>query len=330
MSAGDEEARIALLCRLFAGPDARERGALVEVDLGDDAAVLAPCVGREVLSVDAHVEGVHFRRAWLGTREIGARAASAALSDLAAMGAEPRAVLLSLALPMSLGDEDLEALALGVREASEEVGARVIGGNLTRAGELSLHTTVVGRMAERPMRRAGAEPGHAVYVTGTVGAAALGLAVLEEDAMARAPELFGPFVGRWKRPRPRVSEGRRVVELASAAIDVSDGLAVDLARLARAGGVGVELEAAELPLERAHAHAAACVGRDPLALALFGGEDYELAFTAPETRSLSRLATRVGVVVAPPGVRVRLPGGRLAAADELGRGFDHFRSRSSA
>jgi thiamine-monophosphate kinase len=321
-----EEARIARLRALFTRPSLGARADVIEVDVGDDAAVLGPSLGREVLSVDAHVEGVHFRRAWLSLRELGARAAAAALSDLAAMGAEPRVVLLSLALPAAFSDDELDVLALGVRDACDEVGARVVGGNLTRASELSLHTTVVGRMSERPLRRAGAEPGHGVYVTGTVGAAALGLAVLEQEELARDVALLTPFVARWRRPRPRISEGRRVVELASAAIDVSDGVAIDLGRLASASGVGIEIDASELPCERDGAQAAALLGKDPLALALFGGEDYELAFTAPATRSLAGLATRIGVVVPTPGVRVRLADGGTVATDALGRGFDHFSS----
>jgi thiamine-monophosphate kinase len=296
------------------------------VDLGDDAAVLGPTLGREVLSVDAHVEGVHFRRAWLSLRELGARAAAAALSDLAAMGAEPRVVLSSLALPSGFSDDELDVLALGLRDACDEVGARVVGGNLTRASELSLHTTVVGRMTERPLERAGAQAGHGVYVTGTVGAAALGLAALEQGLLEEDSALLTPFVARWRRPRPRVSEGRRLVELASAVIDVSDGVAIDLGRLAAASGVGIELDASELPYERGTSAAAARLGKDALASALFGGEDYELAFSAPATRSLAGLATRIGVVVPSPGVRVRLGDGRLVAADALGRGFDHFSS----
>lgn len=311
-----EEARIGRLRALFAQGAARA-GRDVEVDIGDDAAVLAPSLGRDVLSVDAHVEGVHFRRAWLTMRELGTRAATAALSDLAAMGAEPRAVLLSLALPAEVDEDQLDALALGVRDACDEVGARVIGGNLARASELSIHTTVLGRMSETPLTRRGALAGHGVYVTGTLGAAALGLAALVEG---RTDPALAPFVTRWRRPRARISEGRRLVEIASAAIDVSDGLALDLARLADASGVGLELDLAELPTERDFASAAALLGRDPVALALRGGEDYELAFTAPESIALARLATRIGVVVPQRGLRATGSGGAAIAV----AGFDHF------
>lgn len=319
-----EERRIARLRAIYAGANdggASHAAGGIEVDVGDDAAVLSPSLGREVLSVDAHVEHVHFRRGWLSLRALGGRAAMAALSDLAAMGAEPRAILSSLALTDDVSDDELEALALGVREACDSVGARVIGGNLTRARELSIHTTVVGRMTEAPLRRDGAKVGDGVYVTGTVGAASIGLAALEAG-LAEDP-LLVPFVTRWRAPRARVSEGRRLVELASAAIDVSDGLALDLGRLAAASGVGIELAVADLPLEADHARAASLVGRDPAALALAGGEDYELAFTAPLSMALAGLATRIGRVVSGSGVLARDAAGRLIEAS----GFDHFARR---
>jgi len=273
-----------------------------------------------VLSVDAHVEGVHFRRAWVSHREIGARAAAAALSDLAAMGSQPRVVLLSLALPPGLSDSDLEDLALGVRDACDEAGARVVGGNLSRACELSIHTTVIGSLEGPLLTRAGARAGDAVFVTGTVGAAALGLAALEagrgsEPRLARV-------AARWKRPAPRLPEGLALRELARALLDVSDGLVVDLDRIARASGVALRLDASTLPLAPGFAEACAALGREPLALALGGGEDYELAFTASPSDGPAQLATAIGVVVdGPPGVFVS---GDEGQAIDVG-GFDHFR-----
>ncbi len=314
-----EWGRIARLRALFAaGRASASQG--VEVDIGDDAAVLAPMLGHEVLSVDAVVEGVHFRREWLSLRELGARAVSAALSDLAAMGAEARVVLLSLALPPWVTDDGLDALALGVRDACDAAGARVVGGNLARAGELSIHTTVVGRTTEPPIRRRGAAPGHAVFVTGTVGEAALGLAALQAGR-GEEPALR-PFVERWRRPRPRLGEGRRLVDVASAGIDVSDGLAQDLGHIAEASGVGIRISASELPLGRGFVEACALLGADPVALALSGGEDYELAFTAPLSLVASELATPIGMVVDQPrGVTVLDARGRAMTV----AGFDHFR-----
>lgn len=315
-----EGRRVALLQAVFA---AGRRLEGLEVDIGDDAAVIARTAdppGRDVLSVDAQIEGVHFRRGWLTMAELGARAASAALSDLAAMGAEARAVLCSLALPAWVDDEALANLARGIRDAADDAGARVIGGNLARAGELSLHTTVLGRTRRAPLLRRGAREGDVVYVTGTLGAAACGLAALragraDEPALQR-------FVARWRRPRARLAEGLRIVELASAGLDVSDGLARDLAHLAHASGCEVRIDSEALPLEEGFAAACASLGLDPLALALGGGEDYELVFTAPVSYAARRLATPIGTVLAgPPGVRVRDAAGREVLA---GAGFDHF------
>lgn len=321
MSAHVEEARIARLRALFAaGPSAPE----VEVDIGDDAAVLAHGEGRLVLSVDAHVEGVHFDRRWLSLDEIGARAANAALSDLAAMGARPHVVLLSLALPPALSEEELEALARGVRRGCDEAGARVIGGNLTRAQELSLHTTVLGRAREATLERRGARVGDALYVTGTLGEAALGLEALRQGR-AEEPR-FAPYVQRWRRPRARVDVGPALVGVATSAMDVSDGLAIDLVRLAAASSVGIAVEATSLPCSDDFAASARSLGCDPVALALGGGEDYELVFTASPGAAvmLQGRARRIGEVVSVPGLHVSGEGGRPIVVS----GFDHFRARS--
>jgi thiamine-monophosphate kinase len=159
-----------------------------------------------------------------------------------------------------------------------------------------------------------------VYVTGTLGGAACGLAALEAGR-AEEPALR-PFVARWRRPRARIVEGLRIAELASAGLDVSDGLARDLGHLARASGCAIQLDAAAVPCEPGLAAASASLGRDPLALALAGGEDYELVFTAPVSRGARQLATPIGAVVdGPPSVRVLDAAGQPVA---LGAGFDHF------
>lgn len=316
-AARGEWGRIARLQALF---DAGVRAEGVEVAIGDDAAVLAPTLAKTVWSVDAHVETVHFERAWLSLREIGWRAVTAALSDLAAMGAEPHAILWSVAVPSYVDDDGLDALALGARDAADVARARVVGGNLTRASELALHTTVGGRTMESPLLRRGARPGDAVYVTGTVGAAALGLRSLSLGD--GRPELT-PFVARWRRPQARLVEGRRLVGLASAAIDVSDGLAQDLGHIATASGVQIRIDAAALPFEASFVSACRLLEVDPLSLALFGGEDYEVAFTAPLSVDASRVATCIGRVVAGEGVRLVRDDGREEELSSVG-GFDHF------
>ncbi len=313
---GGEFERIARLRALYAG--AHEG---VELDTGDDAAILAPGI---VLSVDAAVENVHFRRAWIGHgatwEDIGHRAAVAALSDLAAMGAQPRAMLQALTLPEGTPDELVEGIGRGFARVARAHGAPVIGGNLARGRDVTITTTVVGaKVGGTSLMRAGARVGDALYVTGELGAAALGLAVLETGGRKHADA--ERFVRRFLAPLPRVAEGLAVLGVAHAGIDVSDGLVQDVGHLCDASGVGAELEVASLPLARGHAVLAARLGRDPVLLALTGGEDFELVLAAPEGAVIAG-ATRLGRIVAGSGVVARGPDGkpiRLWAG-----GFDHF------
>lgn len=303
----------------------------VAIGIGDDAAVTS---SGQVLSVDAQVEGVHFRSEWIerglvSWRDVGFRASIAALSDLAAMGAVPRAILQALVLPRSLDDAAVEAIAAGAAEAARSYGAPVIGGNLARGGEVSITTTVIGDMeGAAPLCRDGARPGDAVWVTGTLGAAALGLAVLEHALREGTP--VGPeaaaFVRRFVAPSARVAEARALVGIARAAIDVSDGLEQDAGHVAAASGVELELDPSALPLAPGHEALARQLGLDPIELALSGGEDFELVVVAPEGAAIPG-ATRIGTVRPGSGVRVL---GRAARPEHgQGGGFDHFAAVSS-
>lgn len=277
----------------------------VREGIGDDAAVLADGL---VLSVDAAVEGTHFRRDWLSLVDVGYRGTVAALSDLAAMGAAPVAVLSSLVSPDA---SDGLAVMDGVGEAAHAYGAAVIGGNVARAPHLALHTTVVGRAATS-WTRAGAQVGDAIYVTGTVGAAALGW-----RSLAAKAEL-STYAARWRRPRARFD---LVPQLApNACLDVSDGVALDLGRLCAASGVGARVELDRLPVEEGFHEAAASLGEDPDALALGGGEDYELLFTMPASLD-PEVATRIGEIEAAPGVRIVKRDGTLHPSSD---GHQHF------
>jgi thiamine-monophosphate kinase len=289
--------------------------ARVAVGIGDDAAVLAPLAQNAVLSVDAAVEGVHFDRRWLTLEDVGFRSYVTALSDLAAMGARPIAGLLSLVLPRALTDHEVLSVIDGVAEAARVFDAPVVGGNVTSGPALMLSSTVVGEAAaERALLRRGAEVGDTVHVTGTVGAAALGLALSSADRM----ELEGaaPFVARWRRPRARFDVRDALLDAATAAIDVSDGLAGDLAHVCRASGVGAVLEAARLPVEADHHRLATALGRDGDVLALAGGEDYELVFTAKE--HALPWATAIGLIVEGSGVTVLGRDGQPRALASLG------------
>jgi thiamine-monophosphate kinase len=307
--------RIALLQRALAA----EGDGRVLVGIGDDAAVLAAPAAPLVWTVDAAVEGVHFRRELLSLGDLGYRATMAAASDLAAMGAAPLGILAALVLPPWVRDEDLEALAAGQREAAGALGTAVIGGNLARGTELSVTTTALGTAA-RPITRAGARPGDALWMAGPVGLAAAGLAALERGLTTPSTEVA---VAAWRRPLARLAEGLQASGRARAAIDVSDGLARDVAHLCQASGARAVLDAALLA-SPALRDVALTLGRDPLALALHGGEDYALVVALPAGEALEGFV-RIGEIHAAEGgppVAIRREDGTVAAVEA--RGFDHF------
>jgi len=286
----------------------------VRLGIGDDAAWLVPDL---VVSVDAQVEGVHFLPRFGPYDVLAERAAIAALSDLAAMGARPLAMLSSLILPRSLDDAALDRVHEGLARAADRYAAPVVGGNLAAGSELSLSTTVLGR-TDAPLLRAGARPGDGVYVTGHVGARALGLHALLAD---RRDDTLAPFVEAWLHPTARIAEGLALRGVASACVDVSDGLLADLGHVLAASRVGAELELAALPFAPDFGAASALLGLDPLALALDGGEAYELVFTAAAAPPID--ATRIGTIRADRSVVLRSADGSIRAP--VPTGFDHFR-----
>lgn len=284
-----EEERIARLAEIFgAAPPG------VVAGIGDDAAVLAPVGEAIVWTVDAAVEGTHFRREWLSFEDIGYRSTMAAASDLAAMGAEPIGLLSALVLPDDVGDVELLSLACGQREAARAIGTAVVGGNLARGRELSITTTAIGR-AERPILRRGARPGDALWLVGPVGLAAAGWRLLAEGGSLGGEALLA-CVEAWRRPRARIASGLAMRSAATAAVDVSDGLARDVSHLARESHVRAVLDLAALDLAALSA-ASARLGVPALDLALHGGEDYALAFTAPADARVPD-AVRIGRIEA--------------------------------
>jgi thiamine-monophosphate kinase len=297
----------------------------VRAGVGDDAALLAPPEGQElVATVDTLTPGVDFLPDTQAA-DLGHRALAVSLSDLAAMGATPAWALLALTLPS--GEEAwLEDFVSGFGALARAHGVALVGGDLGR-GPLSISVTALGLVtAGAAVRRSGARPGDLIYVTGWPGDAAAGLALLE-GRLAGEGANRAWLIARFLRPEPRVTLGERLRGLASACIDVSDGLAQDLGQLARASGVGAVLQADSLPLSRPLYALAGEAGG--IRLALSGGDDYELLFTVPPGRS-GRLAELtgtgmpachcVGEIVAGEGVRVRSAGGELRA-----EGFDHFK-----
>jgi thiamine-monophosphate kinase len=259
------------------------------IGIGDDAAVLdAPVREQVVLTCDAQVEGVHFRRDWTDAESIGRKAVAVSLSDLAAMGAAPHVILLSLCLPAALPIDDFDALTAGAVAEARGAGAVLAGGNITRSpGPLVLDVTAMGRIhRRRVMTRAGARAGDELWVTGTVGAAAAGLAWLEAGRDRHESPEAAACVARYERPAARVRLGRRVASSRSvtAAMDLSDGLADAARQIAEASGCGVALQAGAAPVDPAARAVVTALGSDPLEAALAGGEDYELLFAVPAKR----------------------------------------------
>lgn len=308
----------------------------VILGIGDDCAALDLEVAEYLLwTIDTLAEGVHFDPAHISLKQLGRKALAVNLSDIAAMGGKPIYALLSLGWPP---DRELaEALELGEGLAglAREYGVAVIGGDTVASrGGILVTVTVLGKVPKEEMlTRAGAKVGDEVYVTGTLGDAAAGLEVVRRS-LAIDRRLAEPLIKAHLEPAPQLAAARVLAanRLASAAIDLSDGVATDLYHICRASAVGARLAAASIPLSTGVTAVAQELGKDPLDLALKGGEDYHLLFTSPPNAA-SRLAgnfakaglsppEKIGVIV--PGREVTLV---AASGEEVisGTGFDHFR-----
>ena len=277
------------------------------LSIGDDAALLRPRSGEDlVLSVDAQVEGSHFRWGREGPALVGRRALAVSLSDLAAMGARPVGSLLSFAAPRRFRLRDFDACIEGFVAEGRTYGCPLVGGNLARAAAVSLHVTVVGAVGRGAgLRRGRLRPGDGLYVTGTLGGAALARHRADRRG-TRARHV----------PTARIEAGRRLARWSSAVgcIDLSDGLATDLPNMLAGSGCGAEVDVAALPRPRGFEAGCKALGLDPDALLLRGGEDYELLFAlrppargrlfgeAALGRRLGVPVRRIGAVRADPGL----------------------------
>ena len=287
--------------------------------------MLVPTPGHKlVVTTDVLVEGLDFTADLSTPEDWGWKAVAANCSDLAAMGAEARWLVLALTAPASTPVATLERVYAGAVQACRAFGVTLVGGDVSAGPALSLAGTALGE-AERPVPRSGARPGDRLAVTGPLGAAAAGLALLRSGDDAAA-ELLGRFPGLGAaqlRPRPALAAGVALARAgATAMIDVSDGLAGDVLHLAEASGVGVELHDAAVPLAPGVAEAAALLGRDPLTLALGGGEDFVLAAALPRAADLGGVVD-CGRFTADPGRRIRVT--RAGPAPLAGLAWDHFK-----
>ena len=317
--------------------------------IGDDAAAVeVPTEEKALLTVDALVEGVHFVRRTLPPRLLGRKAVAVSASDIAAMGGRALAVLSSLVVTGELEVESLWEILDGVAERAGELGMSLVGGNVARSrGPLVVDVTVLGcTHSGRALSRSGARPGDGLYVSGKIGAAVAGRELLDQgvalspsgglivpEPLRDAPlSLAEACIRAHMDPAPRLDLARELnrARLATACIDVSDGLSLDLHRLCRASGVGARIEEGALPLSPGLLAWARYWKRDATHLALSGGEDYELLFTAGADDGIEALRetsdtalTRIGEVHKDPSVQILKRSGSLEALPALG--WDHFR-----
>lgn len=311
------------------------RSAQVEQGVGDDAAVLRLAGSREkwVITTDMLQEAVDFRREWQTPRQLGARALAVNLSDLAAMGARPRFYLVALAVPAGIGERWIEALYEGLSWIGARYKAILIGGDLSRsASEIQITVTAIGESrCGKVIRRSGGRAGDLLYVTGILGKAAAGLALLQRGHTRARTSSERVALKAHRAPEPRCAAGLWLAQsgFCGAMMDLSDGLSMDLPRLCDASGTGAELVLSRVPVFPE----AKAWGCDPLRLALHGAEDFELLFSVradkaarfasayprvlPPVSHIGRLTRKRRIVLLPA------PGGPPRPMAR--RGFDHFR-----
>jgi len=302
--------------------------------IGDDAALWKPKSGRQViLTCDWFLEGTHFLPGKHSPDSVGWKCLARALSDVAAMGGTPGCFLLSLALPASLTGRWLDQFLAGLRRAARHFACPLAGGDTTRRDQVLISIAIGGEIRSgQAVLRSGARPGDVLFVSGILGQAELGLRFLRQSGKpTRANQ---PCLKKHLYPEPRLALGRWLAEkrLASAMMDLSDGLSTDLPRLCQASAVGARVDAGTIPQFKLLSHRAPRIGSkmNSLDLALHGGEDYELLFTVPQ-RQAKRIPasfaglpiTRIGEITRNPAVILRETNGREKPLRN--RGWDPFR-----
>ena len=297
----------------------------VAVGIGDDAAVVRT-PGTLLLTTDLLVEDEDFRLDWHPARLLGRKALNINLSDIAAMGGRPLHALVGMAMPGTVDDAWLRRFMAGFRSAAREADVALVGGDLSQAEKVVISVTVTGA-APRPVTRSGARPGDGIFVSGTLGDAAGGLRLLEKGGIHGVVKAVEPLLKAFLDPAPRLALGALLARrrLAAAMIDLSDGLSVDLAHVCEESGVGAEVETARVPISEALTK----LGKDPLDLALNGGEDFELLFTvrprnlaAVERLSSRFRLSRIGRITTGRGIALVGPGKKRRPLRP--GGFEHF------
>jgi thiamine-monophosphate kinase len=296
------------------------------IGIGDDAA-LVKTPGSLLLTTDILVEDEDFRRAVHPPRLLGRKALNVNLSDIAAMGGRPLHALVGMAIPGDLEESWLRKFMAGFRSAAREAKVALVGGDLSRADQVMISVTVTGE-AMSPVTRSGARPGDWIFVSGTLGDAAQGFRLVEEGGLKAKGRGVRPLIRAFLDPVPRLELGALLAQrkLASAMIDISDGLSVDLAHICEESGVGAEIDASRVPISPALRR----FSKDPLARALNGGEDFELLFSVRPAKlaTVRKLSSRfkltmIGRVTA--GKRIFLTTPDKKKTPLRAGGFEHFR-----
>jgi thiamine-monophosphate kinase len=304
----------------------------VEVGIGDDAAALKVSPGKLLLATtDCQVEDVHFLKSGISPDELARKSVAVSVSDIGAMGGVPKFILASFGFSKNEDERFLKELIKGFRYSEQEFGVKLVGGNLSSSEKLFLDVTTLGEVEpECLVRRSGALPGDAIYVSGTLGDSALGLRLITDG---KASYEYSYLIGRYKYPRPRLALGRRLAlsGAVTSMIDVSDGLLLDLERITVEQGVGARLNLSRIPVSREYSEHIGECRDDFYGAALSGGEDYELLFTSPAARrelvreissALDMQVTEIGEVTAEPALTVLDTGGNEVGIKR--KGFIHF------
>ena len=310
-------------------------GRAVRIGIGDDAAWITNQNNSSLVTADLLIEGIHFDLRWTSLSDLGHKALAVNLSDIAAMGGVPAYVILSLGLPADLDSAQMDAFYRGLQGLAGRTGVALVGGDTNAAVTLIVSVCLIGHAPYAPIRRSGARAGDDIYVSGTLGDAALGLKFLQSGGRRESKKrAIAKLIARHHRPEPRLALGLLLAKnrLATAMIDVSDGLLQDLEHVCKASGVGATISQERLPLSAAY-RAVAESGETTTALT--GGEDYELLFCGrPQDRTrIERVSERAGVSVTRIGVCAQRSKG-IAVIDQLGqailfriRGHDHFANK---